>query len=69
MPNITEVVDSKAKLISTDSSAPGFTSVKEMRDSQARGGEGNGLNAQSFKERLGDHGASVNGDADETPTR
>lgn len=37
MPNIKEIVDSKSKLISTDTSNPGVPSVKEMRKSQADG--------------------------------
>lgn len=58
MPQIKEVIDSKAKLISSDSSDPGYPSVKEMRDSQKRGSEGIGLNEQSYSESLVDFNMS-----------
>ena len=58
MPKITEIRDNSGQ-------NPDPT-VKEMRESQQRGGEGLGTNDETFKERLGSHGASVNGDTDDS---
>jgi hypothetical protein len=61
------IVDSKAKITSTDTSAPGFPSVKEMRKSQAAGNEGIGLNDKSFNESMADFNmdACINGASDD----
>jgi hypothetical protein len=54
MPKFTEIVDSKSKIIRSDSSAPGFPSVAEMQESQRKGAEGIGLNKQSYNEDQAD---------------